>query len=122
MDEKVNTSLEYRLYDRTSSYKPLFHYEVIDLHQVLARRECDFYVKEGIVYKQTSSAIEGEWHVIYVEKQKEGEKEKEEFNLNNTLKLEMRRFNEEKTIHSCKRWSSNTTSTFFPESVPFTTI
>ncbi|MCZ8535941.1 hypothetical protein M9R32_01895 [Paenisporosarcina quisquiliarum] len=93
MDEQVNTSLEYRLYDRTSSYKPLFHYEEIDLHQVLARRECDFYVKEGTVYKQTSSAIEGDWHVIYVEKHEEGEKEKEEFNLNNTLKLEMRRFN-----------------------------
>jgi hypothetical protein len=90
----VTTSLEYRLFKGNNSAEPLFHYEQIDLQQVLARRECDFYVKEGIVYKQTSSAIEGQWHVIYVTKQDEGEIEKEAFNLNGALQLEMREFNE----------------------------
>lgn len=89
----MTTSLEYRLYKGNNSSEPLFHYEQIDLQQVLARRSCDFYVKEGIVYKQTSSAIEGDWHVIYVTKEEEGEMEKEEFNINDTLQLEMRELN-----------------------------
>ena len=87
-------SLEYRVNNGTDSYEPIYHYEYIELDQILARRECDFFVKEGVVYKQTSSAIEGSWHIIYVEKHESGEQEKEEFNLNGTLKLEMRRFTE----------------------------
>lgn len=87
-------SLEYRLYKGTNSFEPLYHYEEIEIDQILARRECDFFVKEGIVYKQTSSAIEGLLHVIYVAKHNQGEKEKEEFNLNGTMKLEFREFRE----------------------------
>lgn len=94
VDGHMTASLEYRLVKGRHTFEPLFHYEVIELEQVLARRVCDFFIKEGIVYKQTSSAIEGDWHIIYVEKHEEGEPEKEEFNLNGSLKLEMRRFNE----------------------------
>ena len=88
----MNTALlEYRLFKGRDSFESLFHYETT-LDQVLARRECEFFVKDGTTYKQTSSAIEGDMHLIYVEKHDEGEKEKEEFNLNGTLKLEMRQF------------------------------
>lgn len=87
--------LEYRLFKGRDSFEALFHYETT-LDQILARRECEFFVKDGITYKQTSSAIEGDMHLIYVEKHDEGEKEKEEFNLNSTLKLEMRQFNSRK--------------------------
>ncbi len=89
----MTTSLEYRLFKGNNSSEPLFHYEQIDLQQILARRGCDFYIKEGTVYKQTSSAIEGDWHVIYVTKHEEGEADKEEFNLNGALQLELREFN-----------------------------
>lgn len=90
----MTNSLEYRLNKGTNSFEPLFHYEEIEIDQILARRECEFFVKEGIVYKQTSSAIEGNLHVIYVAKHDQGEMEKEEFNLNGTMKLEMREFRE----------------------------
>ncbi len=89
----TTATLEYRLYKGLNSFEPLFHYESIELDQVLARRECEFFVKEGVTYKQTSSAIEGNTHMIYVKKEEEAEKEKEVFNLNAKLKLEVREFN-----------------------------
>ena len=89
----TTASLEYRLYKGPNSFESLFHYESIELDQVLARRECEFFVKEGITYKQTSSAIEGNTHLIYLKKEEEAEKEKEVFNLNGKLKLEVREFN-----------------------------
>ena len=89
----TTASLEYRLYKGPTSFDSLFHYESIELDQVLARRECEFFVKDGITYKQTSSAIEGNTHFIYVKKEEESEKEKEVFNLNGKLKLEVREFN-----------------------------
>ena len=89
----TTASLEYRLYKGPTSFDSLFHYESIELDQVLARRECEYFVKEGITYKQTSSAIEGTTHLIYVKKEEEAEKDKEVFNLNGKLKLEIREFN-----------------------------
>lgn len=89
----TTASLEYRLYKGPTSFDSLFHYESIELDQVLARRECEFFIKDGITYKQTSSAIEGNAHFIYVKKEEESEIEKEVFNLNGKLKLEVREFN-----------------------------
>jgi len=89
----TTASLEYRLYKGPTSFDSIFHYESIELDQVLARRECEFFIKDGITYKQTSSAIEGNTHFIYVKKEEESEKEKEVFNLNGKLKLEVREFN-----------------------------
>ncbi|MFX3673118.1 MAG: hypothetical protein ACE3JQ_01540 [Paenisporosarcina sp.] len=89
----TTAALEYRLYKGLNSFEPLFYYESIELEQVLARRECEFFIKEGITYKQTSSAIEGDTHLIYVKKEEEAEKEKEIFNLNGKLRLEIREFN-----------------------------
>lgn len=89
----TTTALEYRLFKGLNSFEPLFRYESVELDQILARRECEFFVKDGVTYKQTSSAIEGHIHFIYVEKEEESTKEQEEFNLNGKLKLEIREFN-----------------------------
>lgn len=89
----ATASLEYRLYKGLHSFEPLFHYDSIELDQILTRRECEFFVKDGITYQQTSSAIEGKLHLIYVKKVEESEKEKEVFNLNGKLTLEIREFN-----------------------------
>ncbi|MET1014080.1 MAG: hypothetical protein ABWX61_06175, partial [Paenisporosarcina sp.] len=53
----------------------------------------ELFVKDGVTYQQTSSAIEGNLHLIYVKKVEESEKEKEVFNLNGKLTLEIREFN-----------------------------
>ncbi|WP_394191140.1 hypothetical protein [Paenisporosarcina quisquiliarum] len=89
----ATASLEYRLYKGLHSFEPLFHYDSIELDQILTRRECEFFVKDGITYQQTSSAIEENLHLIYVKKVEESEKEKEVFNLNGRLTLEIREFN-----------------------------
>ncbi|MFI8687860.1 hypothetical protein [Rossellomorea sp. NPDC077527] len=59
--------LEYRLRKGNDSYEPIYHYPDIELEQILARRECEFFVKEGVTYRQLSSSIEGNIFVIYVE-------------------------------------------------------
>lgn len=89
----ANASLEYRLYKGLHSFEPLFYYDSIELDQILTRRECEFFVKDGITYQQTSTAIEENLHLIYVKKVEESEKEKEIFNLNGKLTLEIREFN-----------------------------
>jgi hypothetical protein len=59
--------LEYRLLKGMNGYEPIFHYPDIELEQILARRECEFFVKEGVTYRQLSSAKEGNLFLIYVE-------------------------------------------------------
>jgi hypothetical protein len=59
--------LEYRLLKGLNSFEPIFHYPDIELEQILARRECEFFVKDGVTYKQISSAKEGSLFLIYVE-------------------------------------------------------
>lgn len=59
--------LEYRLWKGNEQFTPLYYYEHIELEQILARRECEFFVKNGVTYKQVSSAIEEDIYVIYVE-------------------------------------------------------
>lgn len=86
----LTTSLQYRLMTDDDNFEPLFHYESIELDQALARRECEFFVKEGITYKQTSSAIEDSLTVIYVKTYDTAEKEKIEFQLDGGLLLEIR--------------------------------
>ena len=63
--------LEYRLQKSKDEFIPIYHYTNIELQQILARRECEFFIKEGITYKQLSSAIEDDLFVIYVEKYEE---------------------------------------------------
>ncbi|MEH6940863.1 hypothetical protein [Bacillus sp. JJ722] len=85
--------LEYRLWKGNEEYIPLYHYDDIDLEQVLARRECEFYVKNGVTYKQLSSSIEKNLFVIYVEKYEEGPPEAIRGGIGNTITLEIRELN-----------------------------
>ncbi|MGM0752805.1 MAG: hypothetical protein ACQET6_12840 [Bacillota bacterium] len=59
--------LEYRLRKGNDTYEAIYHYPDIELEQILARRECEFFVKEGVTYRQLSSAIEGNRFILYVE-------------------------------------------------------
>lgn len=85
-----STNLEYRLIKNKNEYEPLYHYNNIEIEQILARRECEFFVKEGITYKQDSSAIEDEKHIIYVEEYKKEPEDVEDITANGTIKLEIR--------------------------------
>ena len=71
-------TLEYRLKKGKDEFVPIYHYPDIDLEQILARRECEFFVKEGITYKQLSSAIEDHLFVIYLEVYEEDPLENED--------------------------------------------
>lgn len=67
--------LEYRLLKPDDTFVSIYHYQSIELKQILARRECEFFVKEGVTYKQTSSAVEDDIHIIYVKEHEHGPKE-----------------------------------------------
>lgn len=90
--EKMKSLLEYRLLKLNETYHSIYHYESIDLEQVLARRECEFFVKEGVTYKQRSSAIEDDIHVIYVDEYEHAPKEEKESD-SEYLTLEVRELN-----------------------------
>lgn len=85
----VHAVLEYRLKKGANQFVPIYYYSDIDLGQILARRECEFFVKGGITYKQLSSAVENQLFVIYVEVYEEGPIEVEQHKLN-AVTLEIR--------------------------------
>jgi len=87
-----NAILEYRLRKGNDHFIPIYHYPEIELEQILARRECEFFVKDGITYKQLSSAIEDHLFIIYVEKVEEGPLEPEMLSQDGIL-LEVRELN-----------------------------
>ncbi|MFP7737167.1 hypothetical protein ACLHDF_28420 [Priestia aryabhattai] len=84
--------LEYRLLKPDDTFVSIYHYKSIELEQILARRECEFFVKEGITYKQTSSAVEDDIHIIYVKEHEQGVKEQAEDD-NRDITLEVRELN-----------------------------
>ena len=84
--------LEYRLQKGRDEYIAIYHYPHIELEQILARRECEFFVKEGVTYKQLSSAIEKNLIVIYLEKYEEDPIQKVD-SLQQGIKLEIREYN-----------------------------
>jgi hypothetical protein len=88
----TSAMLEYRLQKGKDQFVPIYHYPNIDLEQILARRECEFFVKEGVTYKQLSSAIEGQRFVIYLEVYEEGPIEDEDLSQNG-IRLEIRELN-----------------------------
>ncbi|MFC7686986.1 hypothetical protein [Ureibacillus sp. GCM10028918] len=87
-----NAMLEYRLHKGTNLYEPIYYYTTIELSQILARRECEFFIKEGKTYKQLSSSIEGNLFVIYVELFEEAPIEPVE-HTERGIKLEIRELN-----------------------------
>ncbi|RFU67278.1 hypothetical protein D0469_15370 [Peribacillus saganii] len=82
--------LEYRLLKATEDYTALYHYEHIELEQIAARRECEFFVKEGVTYKQVSSAKEQKLYIIYVKIHEESPREPVDPAGIGTMKLEVR--------------------------------
>ncbi|MFL0472125.1 hypothetical protein ACH0CI_09085 [Priestia sp. 179-F W1.4 NHS] len=84
--------LEYRLLKPDDTFVSIYHYQSIELEQILARRECEFFVKEGITYKQTSSAVEDDIHIIYVKEHEHGPKEQAEGD-HRKITLEVRELN-----------------------------
>ncbi|MBM7603813.1 hypothetical protein JOC75_001786 [Metabacillus crassostreae] len=68
---KKSYKLEYRTNDERNNYPALYHYDFADPFEIYCRRYCDFFIKEKQVYKQTSSSLEEEYYVIYVEKETE---------------------------------------------------
>ena len=103
--KRQTSVLEYRLWEGDDHYTPLYYYEKIDLEQILARRECEFFVKNGVTYKQVSSALEVNICVIYVEIFEEGPIESVHLSSHGDLTVEIRELNSlknhplVKTIH-----------------------
>ncbi|MCY8235042.1 hypothetical protein [Priestia endophytica] len=86
-----NPVLEYRLL-KGEEFEALYFYENIEIEQIIARRECEFFVKQGITYKQTSSALEGSLFIIYVEEYEKGEILNVDRASLDSLKLEIREY------------------------------
>ncbi|RUQ24543.1 hypothetical protein ELQ35_21605 [Peribacillus cavernae] len=85
--------LEYRLWKGNEQYEAIYHFDRIDYEQVFSRRECEFFVKEGITYKQVSSAKEEEMFIIYVEIFEEAAPEEIDLSGKGSMKLEIREYN-----------------------------
>lgn len=85
--------LEYRLWKGNEEYSPLYYYDNIEIEQILARRECEFFVKNGVTYKQLSSSIEKNIYVIYLELVEEGPQDEEFTSVGNLITLEIREYN-----------------------------
>jgi len=66
-----NFTLEYRLNDEASGFPAIYHYSNLDPNEIFCRRLCDYFVKDGKVYSQTSSAKEEKMFVIYVKEESE---------------------------------------------------
>lgn len=67
------SKLEYRINDEENGFPPLYHYKQIDRNEVFCRRLCDYFIKDGKVYRQTSSLKEDGLFVIFVEEDHEEE-------------------------------------------------
>ncbi len=63
--------LEYRISRDTDEWYPLLHYTNLAKDEIIARKGCHYYVRESIIYKKLSSAIEADRHVVYLEKEED---------------------------------------------------
>lgn len=85
--------LEYRLWKGNEQYEAIYHYKGIEYEQIFARRECEFFVKNGVTYKQVSSAIEEWLFIIYVEIFEESAPMSIDLSGSGSMKLEVREYN-----------------------------
>ncbi|MFP5303424.1 hypothetical protein R2R70_19810, partial [Cobetia sp. SIMBA_158] len=76
-----------------NEFVPIYYYPEIDLGEILARRECEFFVINGTTYKQLSSSIEDQLFVIYVEIIEEEPPLKKIESTESTVSLEIRELN-----------------------------
>ena len=60
-------ALEYRLNDESKNYPAIFHFQDLDKFEIYCRRICNYIIKEGIIYRKTSSLLEDALFAIYVE-------------------------------------------------------
>lgn len=58
--------LEYRLVE--DGFPGLFHYTDISKEEIGVRFSCDYFIKNQVVYEKTSTALEDDLFVIYVER------------------------------------------------------
>ncbi|SOC05294.1 hypothetical protein SAMN05880501_10439 [Ureibacillus xyleni] len=91
-----NAVLEYRLKKGRNEFVPLYYYSDIDLGEILARRECEFFVKNGVTYKQLSSGLEDQLFVIYLELFEEEPPLENQQTKKSTIPLEIRELNARK--------------------------
>ncbi|WP_078434778.1 hypothetical protein [Metabacillus halosaccharovorans] len=90
---KKSYKLEYRLNDERNHYPAIYHYSFSDPYEIFCRRLCDFFIKEKKVYKRTSSSLEDEYYVIYVEEETD-EYIFEQAESYTHVSLEVREYNE----------------------------
>ncbi|MCV9884340.1 hypothetical protein [Metabacillus halosaccharovorans] len=90
---KKSYKLEYRLNDERNHYPAIYHYSFSDPYEIFCRRLCDFFIKEKKVYKRTSSSLEDEYYVIYVEEETD-EYVFEQAESYTHVSLEVRKYNE----------------------------
>ncbi|WP_226527664.1 hypothetical protein [Metabacillus niabensis] len=90
---KKSYKLEYRLNDDRNHYPAIYHYSFSDPYEIFCRRLCDFFIKEKKVYKRTSSSLEDEYYVIYVEEETD-EYVFEQAESYTHVTLEVREYNE----------------------------
>ncbi|WP_273123819.1 hypothetical protein [Bacillus weihaiensis] len=64
---KKSYKLEYRMNDERNNYPAIYHYEFDEPNEIFCRRLCDYFVKGKKVFKQTSTSLEDEYYVIYLE-------------------------------------------------------
>lgn len=69
---KLNT-LEYRLNDEGKNYPAIFHYSDLNKFELYCRRICNYFIKDGKIYRKISSLLEEDVFVIYVEEDTEEE-------------------------------------------------
>ena len=66
-------ALEYRINDESENYPAIYHYQDLNKNEIYCRRRCDYFIKDGKIYRKTSSLLEEEVFVIYVEEDTEEE-------------------------------------------------
>ena len=60
-------ALEYRLNDESKDYPAIFHYQDLGKFEIYCRRICNYIINGGKIYRKTSSLLEDDLFVIYVE-------------------------------------------------------
>jgi hypothetical protein len=66
-------ALEYRINDESENYPAICHYQALNKFEIYCRRICNYFIKDGKIYRKTSSLLEEELFVIYVEEDTEEE-------------------------------------------------
>nr|WP_295970043.1 hypothetical protein [uncultured Bacillus sp.] len=70
---KKLSTLEYRLNDETNEYPAIYQYHNLNNSEIYCRRICDYYIKNGHIFRKTSTLLEADKYVIYVEEDFEEE-------------------------------------------------